>query len=147
MTGCDVVVASGAIARCASLSGLHIFSAHVGWIRCASIASGIHIPRCASLSYLHILSAHVGRIRCASIASGKKTGKVSPPCPFFLKPKRLLRVVITQRITSQHNPRSNHTAQQHSQNQGNCLFRAIATNRQCRFHHIAVSMNIKIINF
>ncbi|EFA7506010.1 hypothetical protein E3W25_20220 [Escherichia coli] len=40
LTGCDVVVASGAIARCASLSCLHIISTHVGRIRCASIASG-----------------------------------------------------------------------------------------------------------
>ncbi|STE54557.1 Uncharacterised protein [Escherichia coli] len=76
-----------------------------------------------------IRSAHVGWIRCASIASGNKKGQGVTTCPFYLKPKRLLRVVITQRITPQHNPRANHAAQQHCQNQGNSLFRAIATNR------------------
>ncbi|PJX98231.1 hypothetical protein CWM24_07450 [Escherichia coli] len=39
-----------------------------------------------------ILSAHVSWIHRIQ---QKKTGKVSPPCPFSLKPKRLLRVVIT----------------------------------------------------
>lgn len=76
-----------------------------------------------------IRSAHVGWIRCASIASGNKKGQGVTTLPFLLKAIRLFRVVITQRITSQHNPRANHAAQQHSQNQGNCFLRAIATNR------------------
>lgn len=68
------------------------------------------------------------RMRCCCRIR-QKNGQVSPPCPFSLKPKRLLRVVITQCVTPQHNPRAHHTAQQHCQNQGDCLFRAIATNR------------------
>ncbi len=59
----------------------------------------------------------------------KKTGMVST-LPVSLKCTIILfRVVITQRVTPKHNPRANHAAQQHSQNQGNCFLRAIATNR------------------
>ena len=77
-----------------------------------------------------IRSAHFGWIRCASIASGKKNGHGVTTLPVSLKCTIILfRVVITQRVTPKHNPRANHAAQQHSQNQGNCFLRAIATNR------------------
>ncbi len=55
---------------------------------------------------------------------GVTTLPVSLKCTIIL-----FRVVITQRVTPKHNPRANHAAQQHSQNQGNCFLRAIATNR------------------
>ncbi len=64
------------------------------------------------------------RIRQKKNGHGVTTLPVSLKCTIIL-----FRVVITQRVTPQHNPRANHAAQQHRQNQGDCLFRTIATNR------------------